>query len=55
MHFEYEGAVGETLLFRLFSPDRIREATVGTGWDVAEIWRVPPDDPDQLVIVLTKQ
>jgi SAM-dependent methyltransferase len=37
MHFEYEGDVGETLLFRLFSPDRLREAAVGTGWEVADI------------------
>lgn len=36
-HFEYEGDVGETLLFRLFSPDRVREAAVGTGWTVTEI------------------
>lgn len=54
MHFEYEGDVGKTLLFRLFSSDRIREATVGTGWNVEEIWRVPADDPCQLEIALTK-
>jgi len=34
MTFEYEGEVGETLLFRLFGPDRLREATAGTGWTV---------------------
>lgn len=34
-HSEYEGNVGETLLFRLFSVDRLREATVGTPWRVA--------------------
>jgi len=38
-HSEYEGDVGETLLFRLFSPDRLREAAIGTGWEVAEIQR----------------
>lgn len=27
----------ETLLFRLFSPDRLREAAVGTGWEVADV------------------
>lgn len=37
MTFEYGGDLGETLLFRLFSPDRLREATVGTGWTVGEI------------------
>lgn len=39
LHYQYEGDVGETLLFRLFSPDRLREATIGTGWEVAEINR----------------
>ncbi|WP_101294036.1 methyltransferase domain-containing protein [Halegenticoccus soli] len=39
MHFEYEGDVGETLLFRLFSPDRVREAAVGTGWVADEVRR----------------
>jgi len=33
--FEYQDRVDETLLFRLFSPDRLREATVGTPWAVA--------------------
>jgi len=37
MTFEYDGAVGETLLFRLFGPDRLREAAVGTGWTVTEL------------------
>lgn len=36
LHFEYDGDVGETLHFRLFSPDRVREAAVGTGWAVVE-------------------
>jgi SAM-dependent methyltransferase len=31
-HFAYDGEVGATLLFRLLSPDRLFEATVGTGW-----------------------
>ena len=37
MQFEYEGDLSKPLLFRLFSPDRIREAAVGTGWEAAEI------------------
>ena len=37
MTFEYEGEVGETLLFRLFSPDRLREATIGTDWRVETV------------------
>jgi hypothetical protein len=40
--YEYEGAVDETLLFRLFSPDRLREAAADTGWAVAEV-RQPGD------------
>jgi len=43
MAFEYDGETGETLLFRLFSPDRVREATTGTGWTVVDVER---DDPD---------
>ncbi|WP_327052040.1 class I SAM-dependent methyltransferase [Halomicrococcus gelatinilyticus] len=37
MSFEYEGDVGDALLFRLFSPDRLRAATDGTGWEVAAV------------------
>ncbi|WP_256684700.1 class I SAM-dependent methyltransferase [Halococcus qingdaonensis] len=35
MQFEYEGDIGETLLFRLFGPDRLREAAAEIGWEVA--------------------
>lgn len=35
-HTEYKDEK-ETLLFRLFSPDRLREAAVGTGWEAAEV------------------
>ena len=45
MHFEYEGDVGETLLFRLFGPDRLREAAADTDWEVAEIAYDPADSP----------
>jgi SAM-dependent methyltransferase len=38
-HFEYGDEVGETLLFVLLSPERLREATVGTGWRLADIDR----------------
>jgi SAM-dependent methyltransferase len=37
MTFEYEGDVGDILLFRLYSPDRLREATIGTPWEVADV------------------
>ncbi|WP_435320037.1 class I SAM-dependent methyltransferase [Haloarchaeobius sp. TZWSO28] len=40
-HFEYdrdgEPLVGETLHFLLVSPDRLRDACVGTPWTVAEV------------------
>ncbi|PSP88060.1 SAM-dependent methyltransferase [Halobacteriales archaeon QS_4_69_34] len=45
MHFEYGEVVGETLLFRLFSPDRLREAAVGTGWTVVDVRRSPGEHP----------
>ncbi|APW99222.1 SAM-dependent methyltransferase [Halobiforma lacisalsi AJ5] len=34
-HEEYEGEVDSTLVFRVFSVDRLREATIGTPWEVA--------------------
>jgi SAM-dependent methyltransferase len=37
MHFEYEGDVGPTLQFRLFAPDRLREACIGSPWTVADV------------------
>ena len=39
MFFEYDGASTPILQIRLFSPDRLREAAVGTGWKVAEVVR----------------
>lgn len=39
-HSTYEDA-HQTLLFRLFSPDRLREAAVGTGWEIAEVGHAP--------------
>lgn len=53
LHYEYEGAAGETLLFRLFGPDRLREATAGTGWTVAGIRR--PHDAYHYRAALRKQ
>lgn len=46
-HSEYEGEVGETLLFRLCSVDRLRAATVGTGWRVADASAGHPDSSDE--------
>jgi hypothetical protein len=52
MHYEYSDLVGETLLFRLVSPDRLREATAGTAWSVAEVHR--PHDAYYYRAALTK-
>lgn len=53
-HEVYEGEVGETLVFRLFSGDRLREATVGTPWEVAEVRYPGSDEPTQWVAALEK-
>jgi hypothetical protein len=39
IRYEYGDLVGDTLLFRLFSPDRLREAAAATNWTVAEVHR----------------
>ncbi|ELZ36334.1 hypothetical protein C471_16062 [Halorubrum saccharovorum DSM 1137] len=39
MFFEYEGETDPVLQLRLFSPARLREAAVGTGWEIAEVAR----------------
>lgn len=54
MQFEYEDAVGETLLFRLFSPDRVREATIGTTWAVEEVTRKSGADSFHYGVALSK-
>lgn len=53
-HCEYEGDVGRTLLFRLFSADRLREATIGTAWTVADVRYVPETDPNRWIAALEK-
>ena len=37
MHFEYEGDVGDTLLFRPFAPDVLRAACAGSAWTVSAV------------------
>ncbi|PSQ45113.1 SAM-dependent methyltransferase [Halobacteriales archaeon SW_6_65_15] len=37
LQYEYDGTLGAPWLYRLFTPDRVREAVVGTGWEVAEV------------------
>lgn len=53
IRYEFDGRVGDTLLFRLFSPDRLRAATVGTDWQVTEIRR--PHDAYYYRVALTKK
>ena len=54
MHFEYEGTVGETLLFRLFSPERLREAVRDTDWEVVDR-RYAGDDSSHYQVALAKR
>ena len=42
-HVEYRGTPGRTLLFRLFSPERVREATLSTPWQVTDLRRSRAD------------
>ncbi|WP_138006573.1 class I SAM-dependent methyltransferase [Halalkalirubrum salinum] len=42
MWFEYDGEVDPVLQFRLFSPGRLREAAIGTGWELADVTRREP-------------
>lgn len=37
MWFEYEGEAGDILHFRLFSPQKLDEATLGTPWEVEDV------------------
>lgn len=53
-HETYRDEVGETLLFRLFSPDRFREATVGTDWRVDGVrWSGPQSPHYQVALAKT--
>lgn len=54
MSFEYEDDHGPILLFRLFGPDRLREATVGTEWDVVDVNR-PNEDEIYYLAALAKR
>lgn len=48
LQFEYEGDISEPLLFRFFSPDRLKEAIVGTGWEISDV-RPHPSHPEAVV------
>lgn len=51
LHYEYGDLKGPTLLFRLFSPARIRAAVAETAWSVAEVHR--PRDTYYYRVALT--
>lgn len=51
--FEYGEEVDDALYFRLFGPDRLREAAEATGWDVADVIR--PDEPIEYRAALEKR
>lgn len=51
--FEYGDEVDDVLYFRLFSPDRLREAAAATGWIVADVIR--PYDPVSYRAALEKR
>ena len=53
--FEYEGETSEILQFRLFSPDRVRAATAGTDWRVAETTYPATGNPAYYRAALTKR
>ena len=53
VHSTYEND-HQTLLFRLFSPDRLREAAVGTGWEVAAVEHAPSESSSSYYAALRK-
>jgi hypothetical protein len=55
MWFAYDGEADATLQFRLFSPDRLREAAVGTGWKVAAVDRAGSGDGPHYRAALRKR
>lgn len=54
MAFEYGDDRDPILRFRLFGPDRLREAAVGTAWEVAEIRRSETDGSSYYRAALAK-
>lgn len=55
MWFAYDGERDPTLCFRLFSPDRLREAAIGTGWEVVAIDREGSGDGPHYRAALRKR
>ena len=55
MWFEYEGEASDVLLFRLFSPDRVREAALATDWRVEAVRYGPDEDALHYRVALEKR
>jgi hypothetical protein len=53
VHYEYADLVGDTLLFRLFSPGRFRDVATETGWSVVDVHR--PHNSYYYLIALEKR
>ncbi|WP_227356838.1 class I SAM-dependent methyltransferase [Haladaptatus salinisoli] len=49
LQIEYDGVLGEPWLYRLFTPDRFREAATDAGWEVVEV-TYEPEHLYQLVL-----
>ncbi len=54
-HFGYSGQVGRELVFRFVSPDRLREACQGTGWEPADLQGGVDEGWDQYRMALEKR
>lgn len=55
MWFAYDGETDPTLHFRLFAPDRLREAAIGTGWEVEAVDREGTGDGPHYRAALRKR
>lgn len=55
MWFEYEGDADPALTFRLFAPEKLREAAVGTAWAVADVRRGEGEDAHHYRAALAKR
>jgi len=53
--FEYDGVRGRLLLFRLFSPDRIREVCQKTVWRVDDSWQPEEKAAGHYLVALEKE
>ncbi|WP_323676754.1 histidine kinase N-terminal 7TM domain-containing protein [Halorubellus sp. PRR65] len=55
VQYEYDDELGEPWLFRLFTPDEVRDAVVGTGWRVADVETGPEGWEHTYSVTLAKR